>query len=217
VHAHRDVEGADESIPYATHFTAHYPRTKALAEQRVRAAADASLRTVSLRPHLIWGPGDRHLLPRLASRANAGKLRQVGRRDVLTDTTYIDNCVDAHLCAAAALEAGKAVSGRAYFISDGAPVGLWTMARRMLSAVGARPIGAPVPAGVAYVAGAFLEGVHGFFGLEHEPAITRFAASQMSHAQWFDISAARKDLGYAPRVTLDEGLRRLAAGAGASP
>lgn len=210
VHCDRDIEGEDESLPYATSFTAHYPRTKALAEQAVRNAAGGALRTVSLRPHFIWGPGDRHLLPRLVARAEAGRLRQVGRRDVLTDTTYIENCVDAHLLAAAALAENPAVSGRAYFVSDDAPIGLWTMARRMLAAVGGGEVGRPVPAALAYAVGAVLEGVHGAFGIEREPFMTRFAASELSHAQWFDISAAKRELGYRPRVTIDEGLARMA-------
>ncbi len=209
VHSGTDIEGADESIPYGTHFTAHYPRTKALAEQLIRAAADSSLGTVALRPHFIWGPGDRHLLPRLLARARAGKLRQIGKKDVKTDTMYVDNCVDAHLRAAGKLQEGGPVSGRAYFISDGNPIGVWTMANRMLEAAGAPKVGRPVPAWLAYGLGASLEAAHALFKIDREPLMTRFAASELSHAQWFDISAARRELGYAPTVSIDEGLGRL--------
>jgi len=208
VHVDRDLEGADESLPLATRFSAHYPRTKALAEREVLAAP---VRSISLRPHLIWGPGDRHLLPRLLSRARAGRLRQVGGRDVKTDTTYVDNCVHAHLLAADALLAGGVAANRAYFVSDDQPVGLWTMANRLLQAAGGPPVGPPVPAWVASALGAVLEGVHGALGLATEPVMTRFAASQLSHAQWFDLSAIKRELGYAPRVSIDEGLERVAA------
>jgi 2-alkyl-3-oxoalkanoate reductase len=210
VHAHADIDGGTESLPYATHFLAHYPRTKAIAEQQVRAAADGSLRTVSLRPHFIWGPGDRHLLPRLLARANTGRLRQVGHRDVKTDTIYIDNCVQAHLDGWAALKQGRPVSGKAYFISDDAPLGVWTMANRLLAAAGAGPVGKPVSAKLAYAFGALLEAIHGLLGLKSEPLMTRFGASELSHIQWYDISAAKSDLGYRPRVSLEEGLKRLA-------
>lgn len=209
VHASRDVLGEDESIPYATHFTAHYPRTKALAEQAVRRASTSAQRTVSLRPHFIWGPGDRHLLPRLVARARAGRLRQIGGRDVLTDTIYIDNCVDAHLLAADALGNDVALSGRAYFVSDDAPIGVWTMARRLLAAVDGGTVGSPVPAWLAYAMGGLLEATYGAFRVSAEPFITRFAVSELTHAQWFDISAAKRDLGYVARVTIDEGLDRL--------
>jgi nucleoside-diphosphate-sugar epimerase len=208
VHQHHDVEGADESLPYATDFTAHYPRTKALGEQLVRAA---KVPNVSLRPHFIWGPGDRHLLPRLLSRARTGRLRQVGTRDVKTDTVYVDNCVHAHLLAADALLQGKPLSGRVYFVSDDAPIGTWTMANRMLACAGAPGVGKPVPAGLAYALGGVLEATHWLFGLEKEPMMTRFAASELSHAQWYDLSAIKRDLGYAPLVSMEEGFRRTAA------
>lgn len=207
VHVHRDVEGENESLPYASSYSAQYPRTKALAEQLVRAS---KVPNVSIRPHFIWGPGDRHLLPRLLVRARAGKLRQVGTRDVKTDTVYIDNCVHAHLLAADALLGGKAVSGKVYFVSDDAPIGTWTMANRMLSAAGAPGVGKPVPAGVAYALGGVLEAAHWLFRIDKEPLMTRFAASELSQAQWYDISAIKHDLGYSPQVSMDEGFLRTA-------
>ncbi|MFZ5440973.1 MAG: NAD-dependent epimerase/dehydratase family protein [Myxococcota bacterium] len=211
VHAEGDLEGANESLPYATHFLAHYPRTKALSEQLARAASDASLKVVALRPHFIWGPGDRHLLPRLLARAKAGRLRRIGTRDPKSDTIYIDNCVHAHLLAADQLCAGAAIGGKTYFVSDDEPIGVWTMAEKMLAAAGAGPITRSVPPGVAYAVGAMLEGAYWLFGIESEPLITRFAVSELTHAQWFDIGAAKRELGYAPKVTIAEGLERLRA------
>ena len=122
--------GVDESLPYSTTFKAHYPATKALAEQAVRAASDDRLRTVSLRPHLVWGPGDTNLLPRLVRRARAGKLRRIGA-EKLIDTTYIDDAANAHVLAAEALrgDAAAAVAGKVYFISGGEPVGTWSISR----------------------------------------------------------------------------------------
>jgi len=210
VHGHEDLEGANESLPYPSSYLAHYPRTKALGEQRARAANGTALKTVSLRPHFIWGPGDRHLLPRLLARAKTGRLRQVGNRDPKTDSIYIDNCVDAHLLAAQKLLEGTPLSD-VYFISDGEPLGVWTLANRMLTAASAPPVGKPVPAGVAYALGAVLEAVHFVFRIDAEPLMTRFGASELSTAQWFDISAARRDLGYEPKVSVDEGFRRLEA------
>ncbi len=209
VHTGASIEGANESIPVATHFTADYPRTKALADTLATRASDDRTAIIVLRPHFIWGPGDRHLLPRLVQRAKVGRLKQVGTGDPLTDTIYIDNCVQAHLDAADALRSGKKLGGKAYFISDGAPIGVWTMANRMLQAAGAPPVGRAIPAGLAHALGATLEGIHAVFGIEKEPLLTRFAASELSHAQWFDISAARRDLGYSPKVTIDEGLKRM--------
>lgn len=206
----RDLEGADESLPYPRRFLAEYPRTKAEAERLVRAAAADGLPAVALRPHFIWGPGDRHLLPRLLARQRAGQLKRVGPRDPLTDTIYVDNCVDAHLLAADRLLAGAPL-GEVYFVADAEPVGLWTMVDHLLAAAGEGPVRGRVPAGLAFVAGAWFEGAHRIFRLGGEPRMTRFAAAQLSHAEWFDGAAARRDLGYVPRVSRDEGLRRLAA------
>jgi nucleoside-diphosphate-sugar epimerase len=204
-----DVEGLDESLPYASTFLADYPRSKAAAERLVLAANSPTLATVALRPHLIWGPGDPHFLPRFVARARSGQLRRIGSSDPLVDTVFVDNAAAAHLLAADKLRAGAPVAGRAFFISNGEPIGVWTMVDRMLAAAGEQPIKGTVPtwfaAGIAFV----LETIHRFFGIKKEPRITRFLVHEVSRAHWFDIGAARRELGYEPTVSLDEGLARL--------
>jgi nucleoside-diphosphate-sugar epimerase len=207
----RDMEGVDESVPYPSHYEAHYPRTKSLAEQAVLRANGPTLATVALRPHLIWGPGDNHLVPRLLARARAGRLRRVGKKSKLIDSTYVDNAADAHLLAADRLHPGSPATGRAYFVSNGEPVPLWDLVNRILAAASLPPVTRAVPAGVAYAAGWLLESVYGLLRLGGEPPMTRFLARELATAHWFDLSAARRDLGYEPSVSLDEGLRRLAA------
>lgn len=209
----RDMEGVDESVPYPAHFEAHYPRTKALAEQAVRAANDAQLATVSLRPHLIWGPGDNHLLPRLVARARAGQLRRIGSRPNLIDTIYVDNAADAHLLAADRLAPGSAIAGKVYFLSQGEPVPAWEMVNRMLGAVGAPVVTRAVPTWFALALAWGFETIHRLTNDLSEPRLTRFLVRELSTAHWFDISAARRDLGYAPAVSIDEGFERLRAAA----
>lgn len=206
----RDMEGADESAPYPAHFEAHYPRTKALAEQLVLKANSPSLATVALRPHLIWGPGDNHLLPRLIARAKAGQLRRIGSQRKLVDTLFIDNAADAHLLAADALAPGATWAGKAYFISNGEPIELWDMVNRMLAAAGLPPVTRTVPAGLAMLLATCFEAAHKLTGNPNEPRLTRFVVREMTTAHWFDISAANRDFGYVPKVTTEEGLRRLA-------
>ena len=205
-----DLEGANESLPYPASFEAPYPQTKALAEQRVLASNTPQLATVALRPHLIWGPGDNHLVPRILARGRAGQLRRIGSRPNLVDSIYIDNAADAHLLAAEKLFPGSPVAGRAYFLSNGEPLPLWTLVNRILAADGQPPVTRTIPTGVAYAAGVVLEILHRALRLEAEPRMTRFLAHELFTAHWFDISAARRDLGYAPKVSIDEGLRRLA-------
>src|SRR5205085_8545823 len=117
VGAGHDMRGGDESLPYPRRYLAHYPRTKAEAEREVLAANGPELATVSLRPHLIWGPGDPHLIPRVLARAREGKLRRVGRRPIKVDVTYIDNAAEAHILAAQRLDIGSPIAGKVYFIT----------------------------------------------------------------------------------------------------
>lgn len=211
VHGEGDIAGANESIPFAGHFLADYPRTKAESEKLALAASDERLKVVALRPHFIWGPGDRHLLPRLIARASKGKLRRIGDADPKSDTIYIDNCVHAHLLAADKLREGAPLGGKTYFVSDDEPIGVWTMADRMLGAAGYGPINRRISKGMAWFGASMIEATYRLFNVQSEPVVTRFAVSELTHAQWFDISAAKKDLGYAPLVSLDEGMARLKA------
>ena len=204
-----DEAGIDESVSYPARYLAHYPLTKAIAERMVMSANGPQLATVSLRPHLIWGPGDNHLVPRLIQRARAGQLRQVGDGKNLVDTTYVDNAADAHLLAAERLDVGSSVSGKAYFISNGEPQPLWDLINRLLECAGVGPITRRISASAAYSVGAALEAVYTLTRRQDEPRMTRFVARQLSTAHWFRLDAARRDLGYVPRINIEEGLRRL--------
>ncbi len=215
VHAGRDIEGGDEALPIASHFTAAYPETKAEAERLVlaadgSAAGSATLRTVTLRPHLIWGPGDPHLLPRLVEKARRGRLALPGA-DKRIDTVYVDNAAQAHLDALDTLRRDPdRCGGKAYFISNGEPRAQGEVIAALLKAAGVEVRIVTVPAGLALAAGSVLEKTWRALRLKSEPPVTRFAAEHLATAHWFDISAARRDLGYAPAVSIDEGLRRLA-------
>lgn len=210
VHAGGDIAGGDESLPYATRFSSDYPRTKVLAEQLVLQAADDRLATVALRPHLVWGPGDTQLVPRILQRARAGRLRFVGGGNAVIDTTYVDDAVAAHLCAADRVAPGAACSGRPYFITSGEPRPVRTVVNAILAAAGLPPETRSVPRPLAEAAGAVLEQTWRLLRRQDDPPMTRFLARQLATDHWFDITAASRDLGYQPKVGLDEGFRRLA-------
>jgi nucleoside-diphosphate-sugar epimerase len=209
VHHGTDIDGGDESLPYPKRFDAYYPETKAKAEQAVLAANGPDLATVSLRPHLIFGPGDPHLVPRVIAGARKGRLKRIGSKPVRVDVTYIDNAADAHVLAGDRLDVGAPPAGKAYFISNGEPVELWPFIDRILAEAGLPPLAKSVSAWKAKLAGRVLENVYWLFRLPGEPPMTRFVANQMSTSHWYDISAARRDLGYEPKVSVAEGLRRL--------
>ena len=205
-----DQIGVDESEPYPERYLNEYAHTKSIAERRVLARNGVDLATVSLRPHLIWGPGDPHLVPRILERARSGKLRLLGDRPNAVDSVYVDNAADAHILAGDRLAPGSAIAGKAYFITQGEPMPLAELINRILAAGGLPSVERRISPGLAYFLGALMERVYGFLRIQHEPPMTRFVARQLSTAHWFDISAARRDLGYVPAVSLNEGMERLA-------
>jgi nucleoside-diphosphate-sugar epimerase len=203
--------GTAESVPYGEGFKAPYATTKAIAEQAVLAANDATLATVALRPRLIWGPGDNNILPRLVERANAGRLRFVGGGHNRVDSTFIDNAAQAHFDAFEHLAAGAACAGRAYFISNGEPQAMRELVNGLLQAAGAPPVDKSIPFRAAYAIGVVCEGLWHLLPLQGEPPMTRFLAEQLATTHWYSMEPARRDFGYVPKVGTAEGLQRLRA------
>ena len=202
--------GTADTVPYGEGFKAHYATTKTIAEKEVLQANGDELATVALRPRLIWGPGDNQLVPRLADRARKGRLRIVGDGDNLIDTTYIDNAAQAHVDAFHHLVPGSACAGRAYFISNGEPMHARTLVNALLRAVGAPPVEQHLSFRAAYAIGALCEAAWTVLPLKGEPPLTRFLAEQLATAHWYDMGPAARDFGYVPKVTIAEGLQRLA-------
>lgn len=209
----RDLAGADESLPLTQDCPSAYPLTKAIAEREVLAASSDNLRTIALRPHLIWGVGDPHLAPRILQRARTGRLRIVGHGRNRVDMVHVENAVDAHLLAEDALaERGVATAaGRAYFITNGEPVLLWEWINQLLRGVGEKPVTKHIPLGAASAIGAACELAWRILPVGGEPPMTRFVAAELAKDHWFDITAARRDLGYDPRVSMAEGTAELIA------
>lgn len=216
VHTGGDIEGGTSALPYATHFETAYPETKAIAEKQVLEAngtglaAGGVLSTCALRPHLIWGPGDAHLLPRVLDRARSGRLRLVGGGEKLVDAVYVDNAADAHLAALDRLRPGAACAGKAYFVTNGEPWPQRDVINGFLAAAGLPPCERSISMGAAYRVGAVLEFVYRTFGIASEPPMTRFVANQLGTAHWYDISDIQADLEWRPAVSMEEGMRRLA-------
>jgi 2-alkyl-3-oxoalkanoate reductase len=207
-----DLAGADESLPLTTNCPSPYPLTKAIAEREILAANSPALHTIALRPHLIWGAGDPHLVPRIIERARAGRLRIIGSGRNRVDMVHVENAVDAHLAAERALtqKSGPA-DGRAFFITDGQPVVLWEWINDLLCALGERPVAKYLSLNSASAIGAICEVVWHALSLKGEPPMTRFVAAELAKDHWFDITAARRDLGYAPRVNPAEALAEVVA------
>ena len=213
----RDLAGADESLPLTADCPSPYPLSKAIAEREVLAANSPTLRTVALRPHLIWGVGDPHLVPRVLARARAGRLRIIGSGRNKVDMVHVTNAVDAHMLAEAALARSsplpdaRPAAGRAYFITNGEPVVLWEWINGLLRALGQPPVTRRISLRTALALGAVCEFVWSVLPLYDEPPMTRFIAAELAKDHWFDLDAARRDLGYRPRVSMAEGTAELVA------
>jgi nucleoside-diphosphate-sugar epimerase len=213
--AGEDQRWIDESVPQALDWmqrnAAHYSYTKAVAEVAALAKTRGRpTQSCALRPHLIWGPRDTHLIPRLVDRARRGRLRRVGDGTNLVDICYVENAAAAHLAAADALAAPDSpAAGRAYYISQGEPVNCWQWIDEILALAGLPPVRKSMSFKAASRLGAACEAVYRTLRLRGEPPMTRFLAAQLARSHWYDISAARRDLGYEPRVSTAEGMRRL--------
>lgn len=208
--AGEDEAGLDETAPYAETFLNYYGESKAVAEKMMIDANSEVLKTVSLRPHLIWGPEDPHLVPRVISRAKAGRLKLVGREDKLVDTIYVDNAAYAHILAAINLsEPDTKVAGKAYYLSNDEPITMADMLNKILACVDMPKVTQRVPASLAYGVGVMLEAYYSLMNKQEEPVMTRFVARQLSTSHYFDISAAKTDFGYSAIVSIDQGMVKL--------
>jgi 2-alkyl-3-oxoalkanoate reductase len=203
-------EQAVPDLAWLERNSCHYSRSKAIAEAAVLAANDNALAACALRPHLIWGPQDQHLIPRLIARAKSGRLRRVGDGSNMVDITYVDNAAVAHLQAADALAQDKSpVNGKAYFLSQGEPVNCWQWIDEILALVDLPPVRKSISFRAAWTLGAVCEAAYRLVGSRREPPMTRFLSAQLATSHWFDISPARRDFGYEPQVSTAEGMRRL--------
>lgn len=207
-----DIINGDESIPYPTNYLTDYAYSKHLAEKYVLDEAKNSVgqfNAVAIRPHLIWGPGDPHIIPRIISKARSGKLKIVGNGENLVDIIYVDNAADAHVSALQVLLDKNEINGRAYFIGQDEPVKLWEFINKILLYAQVDPVIKKVSFKTAYRVGFIMEKLYRFLGINKpEPPMTRFVATQLAKSHYFNHTSAKTDLSFTPKVSIEEGLKR---------
>lgn len=200
------LRGVDETYPRAPNSPYPYSWTKARAEELVEAANTPDFQTIILRPRFIWGPGDTTLLPVIEHMAKSGQWQWIDNGQAKTSTTHIANLVHA-----IELALTKGNGGQAYFILDD---GVRTM-KEIISAIAAtRGITLPhksVPSWAADTLASVAEGAWRTFNLKGEPPVTRFGAMIMSRDSVLIDAKARREMGYAPVISVEEGLRQLSA------
>jgi nucleoside-diphosphate-sugar epimerase len=222
VYEGKDIQNGDETLPIPRRFPALYAETKAEAERELLAAnGQGGLLTAAIRPHVVFGPGDTRFLPAILSRARSGKLRfGVGDPHKRSDFTYVDNLVDALLLADARLLPGSPVAGSAYFVTNGEPLAFWEFVRRVAAPFGYAGPKYWIPYRLAYGLAAIRERLDELLRggtLHAEEGLSRFAINYLCTDHYFDISKARRELGYEPRVSLAEGIERTVAALRAAP
>lgn len=204
-----DIMGADESIGYPGRYLNHYSETKAMAEKYVLGKSRDSFRCIAIRPHLIWGKGDPHLIPRIVQKSREEKLKMVGEGDNLVDVTYVENAAFAHELALNSLVESDKHSGKAYFIGQESPVNLWEFINQILLRSGRPAVEDKISFKKAYAVGLVMEKLFGFAGItKPEPPMTRFVATQLAKHHYFSHKNAEQDLGYRPLISTPEALEK---------
>ena len=204
----RDQTNGTSALPYASPSSSHYSATKAASERLVLKANSKALATVSLRPHLIYGPGDPHLIPRVIDRASRGRLAFVGNGRNRVSLTFVDNAAAAHIQAADRLNFNATCAGRAYFINDPEPVVFGEWLTTLVSRLGLPSIKRSLSLPAAVAIGGVLEFVWTALRLNGEPPLTRSVARNLGLSHWYSIDEAVRDFGYAPPVKASDGFER---------
>ena len=215
VYEGKDIENGDESLPYSSVSQAPYADSKIAAEKLVLAEnGKGGMATCALRPHVVFGPGDNRFMPTLLAKGRNGQLRvQIGRGEWLSDYTYVTNMTDAVLLADEALAKdglNSVAAGEAYFITNGEPMPFWGFIRKVAARLGFPPVKYTAPKSLVYAIAAIKEGIDTLKGgtLNAEDGLTRFAIRYMCTHHYFSIEKARRELGYNPAVSVEEGIER---------
>ena len=199
----------DESLNYPDAYLTHYAASKAKAEKLVLKTHSKNLQTTALRPHLIWGNRDRHLVPRIIERYKKGKLKQVGRGENLVDIIHVKNAAYAHYLVLKKMREDKGFGGKAYFIGQSEPVNLWSFVKKILALRFDNISLKVIPQGACYTIGTILEFIYKLFKIKSEPLMTRFVALQLSKDHYFSHESAKRDFGYKEIISTEDGLKNL--------
>jgi nucleoside-diphosphate-sugar epimerase len=207
VFSEKPIRNGTETLPYCKNEISPYAQTKSIAEKEVlKAHVPGKMQTIALRPHLVWGKGDPHLLPRVIQRHRAGKLKIVGDGTNQVDLTHIDNVAHAHICAMNSMLKNENLGGKPYFISQGEPVYLWDWLNQLFQRIDLPPLSQSLNFKTAFLVGSSLESIWSVLKIKKEPPMTRFVACQLAHDHWFSTKSAEADLSYKPVIKMNQAM-----------
>ena len=206
----QNISGGDETMPYTSRFADLYTETKVVTEKYVLAAdGEKGVRTCSIRPSGIWGPGDRTMFVKYFEQILRGLMVvNIGNKKNLAklDNSYVHNLIHGQILAAKALDNDGPACGQAYFINDGDPVNMFEFSRPVIEACGAKYPKIWIPPGIVKNALLFWQMLHFKFGFP-EPILEPLAIERISLDNYFSIEKARRDLGYEPKYTSEEAMK----------
>ncbi len=205
-----DILGEDENLEYPKKYLSLYAKSKMLAEKYVLDQNSENFLTCALRPHLIFGPRDKNIIPRLIEASKKNKLKVVGDGENLVDIIYVENAAQAHIQAFEQLSTDSKVAGSSYFIAQERPVKLWDFINQILQINGQSPITKKIPTNTAYRVGAIIEFFLKLFRVWNiHPPMTRFVALQLGKSHYFSHKKAQTDFNYSPSISIEEAIEKI--------
>lgn len=204
-----DIIDGDETLPYARTQSAPYPASKMRAEQLVLKADSDALRTCAIRPHLMWGEDDPHIIPVIIKLARPGRLCIVGSGTNIVSLTHVENAAHAHVLAANSLLGDGTCAGKAYFVNDTESVVLWQWINALVLRLGFPPLRRHISRAFMHSLAACDEAVHRCLPFLGVPRMTRFIVDQLARSHSFSHAKATRDFGYNPVTSPAEGMERL--------
>lgn len=198
------MRNVDESTPYPASTPFLYSETKAEAERRVLSENSAELVTIALRPRLVWGPGDQALLPVAVKMVESGMFTWIDHGQNVTSTTHVRNLSHAIL-----LSLSRGRGGEAYFVTDDEVVTMHEFLSSYLKTQGVTPPERSLPSWLVHPAAHAVEGMWRLFDLRSEPPLSRIAINLMSRDCTLRIDKIRREMGYAPQISVAQGLAEM--------
>jgi nucleoside-diphosphate-sugar epimerase len=196
-----------EAFEPPEHWINAYAESKWLGEQSVRKAVDAGLPALILRPRAVFGEGDRAIFPRLLALAEHGWFPRIGDGQACIDVTYVANVAAA---VEACMQANVPVDGRVFNITNGEPMPVSSLLGQLFAALDLKVRMIPLPRKLALALGTLSEKIANLLPGQPEPRLSRYGVGVLGFSQTLDISAARRQLGYVPSVSVAEGIQRFA-------
>lgn len=195
-----------ESAPLPEAFVNDYAKTKYLAELEIDRAFQEGLPTITIRPRALFGPGDNAILPRLIKVCEKGVFPKIGDGSVEVDITYVENVVDALILC---MNSGEHTLGEKYNITNGVRVNLYEIIEEVMGQLGKSVKYKKISFNKAFLFAKILERASTLFLGGKEPILTRYSVSVLSKSQTLNIEKAKQDLGYVPRISIEEGIRHF--------